>query len=139
MVPKPITDQWTSAPGATPSDVNRLTTAVQVELPAEYLDLLQHSNGGEGELAVRPGWFQLYGINFAAELWNDKFYRSEFPDYYFFGSNGGLESFALVLGGPNAGSVVAVDAIAGVESSYVVAGSFGEFTQYLGKPAPSEA
>lgn len=83
MVPKPFTDQWTAAPGATASDVNRLTAAVQVELPAEYLDLLKHSNGGEGELAVRPGWFQLYDVDFAAEMWSDQFYRSKFPDYYF--------------------------------------------------------
>jgi len=134
MAQEPITVDWTAVSGASPEEVERLAATVQSQLPIEYLDLVAKTNGGEGALAVRPGWFQLFDIEFALETWNDSFYRQEFPDYFFFGSNGGLESFVLVLRGVNVGSILAVDAIAGVESAFVVASSFREFTSYIGKP-----
>jgi len=130
---------WTSAPGASPEELKRLVAEVPYPLPAEYLDLLGNTNGGEGFLAVRPGWFQLFDVAFVLELWNDQFHRRDYPNFLFFGSNGGLESFVLALRGPRPGEVLALDAIAGEDSAFVVSGSFKEFTPHIGKRAPGEA
>ena len=139
MKPAPVDHGWTPAPGATRDELGHLIATVKAELPVEYLRLLESSNGGEGSLSVRPGWFQLYDVEYAAELWESKFYRAEFPDYFFFGSNGGLESFAFTFQGPRTGSIVVLDAIAGSESALEVASSFAEFIQLMSKPSPSEA
>jgi hypothetical protein len=130
---------WTSAPGASTEQVQRLAEVGPPGLPPEYFDLLRKTNGGEGELAVPPGWVQLFDISLATQMWNDQFYRREYPDFYFFASNGGMESFVITLNGPRAGEVLAIDAIAGKESTTLVAHSFVEFTQHIGKRVPGDA
>ncbi len=139
MASKVASSDWIPTPGASTEEIKRLVTSVPHLLPAEYINLLTRTNGGEGALAVRPGWFQLFDIGFALELWNDEFHRREYPDLLFFGSNGGLESFAIAVQGPRAGEVLALDAIAGEDSAFLVASSFAEFTKHLGKQAQGEA
>lgn len=64
-------------------------------LPADYLEFLALSNGGEGELGVEPGWFQLWPAEDVAAL-NAKYHVSEFlPGFTAFGSNGGGEMLAF--------------------------------------------
>jgi hypothetical protein len=139
MASNVVSPDWTPAPGASAEQIKRLVTSVPHLLPAEYINLLANTNGGEGALAVRPGWFQLFAVEFALELWNDESHRREYPDLLFFGSNGGLESFAIAVQGPRAGEVLALDAIAGEESAFLVARSFAEFTKHMGKQAQGEA
>ncbi|WP_284620729.1 SMI1/KNR4 family protein [Aquabacterium humicola] len=136
QVPSPaervLLRSWRAAQGASPEDIARLSEALPFTPPSDYIELLTRTNGGEGELAAAPGWFQLFEVEFALSLWSDAFYRTEYPSYYFFGSNGGLESLALVIDGPTKGSVVAVDTIAGDESAILVASEFTEFLDLVG-------
>ena len=52
--------EWCRENPASPAAIQKLVNESGVELPEEYLHLLCHSNGGEGELAVEPGWFQIW-------------------------------------------------------------------------------
>ena len=76
-----------------------LENTVGVSLPSEYLELLRLNNGGEGELALSPLWFQLFDVTSAIALATDDFYKAEFPNIFFFGGNGGLESIGFDMRG----------------------------------------
>ncbi len=51
---------WDREAPASSESIRKLVADSPIELPEEYLALLLCSNGGEGELAVEPGWFQLW-------------------------------------------------------------------------------
>jgi hypothetical protein len=52
--------KWDSEAPASSEIIRKLVAESNIELPEEYLALLLCSNGGEGELALEPGWFQLW-------------------------------------------------------------------------------
>ena len=52
--------EWTLRAPASIQALASLRAAVSFQLPAAYLDLLQVSNGGEGDLAVDPHWVELF-------------------------------------------------------------------------------
>src|SRR5687768_1836267 len=86
---------------ASPEALRRLASAAPVALPLEYLDLLATSDGGEGELGVEPGWFQLWPAEEVLELNRGCRLPESLPGFFGFGSNGGGELLALDLrGGP---------------------------------------
>ena len=124
--------KWVGLPPATENEIAELKKAVGYELPLGYLDLLRESNGGDGELALSPLWFQLWDIAFAIQMATDDFYRSEFDGLFFFGSNGGLESIAFDMRGPLPWPIVMVDCIAGIETAEHVASSIDEFIEAIG-------
>lgn len=128
--------QWRGKAPATEAEIEELTKAVRFELPPRYLELLRENNGGEGELALSPLWFQLFDIASAIQMADDEFYRSEFDGLFFFGSNGGLESIAFDMRGPSPWPIVMVDCIAGVESAECVAASIEEFVEAIGLSEP---
>ena len=78
------------------------------------------------------GWFQLYPVQYAIELLNDEHYRKEFPHYFFFGSDGGLEQVALDLSQPEPFPVVIIDPIDGPESAIEIAPDMASLTKALG-------
>src|SRR6218665_864588 len=125
--------EWCGAPGAKDEDIAALRSELPFEPPAEYLDLLRVSNGGEGELALPPLWLQLFDISFALQLWSDTHYRKEYPMLFFFGSNGGFESIAVDMSRPKPWPVVMVDCVAGIESSEVISQSMASFIQAIGR------
>jgi hypothetical protein len=86
---------WVKQAGASPESVERLASVAPLELPKAYLDLLLFSNGGEGDLGIEPGWFQLWSAETVIDL-NDKYQVQEnVPGFFAFGSNGGGEMLAL--------------------------------------------
>src|SRR5260221_4294030 len=90
--------KWAKASEASDAEIAELLGSIDFEWPDEYLDLLRFSNGGDGELALPPMWFLLFEIKLTINLRSDEFYRNEFPNFLFFGSNGGLEMIAFDLG-----------------------------------------
>jgi hypothetical protein len=127
-----LSRDWQPAPPASEAEIRHLLDTLPFVPPDDYLDLLRLTNGGEGELALDPMWFLLYDAAFTAELWNHPHYRETFPNYFFFGSNGGLEAIAMMISESRPWSVVAIDCIAGPESAVTIANSFEEFLSKVG-------
>src|SRR5688500_11871058 len=126
--------QWVGKAPATVEEIAALSSQVPFPLPEEYVELLRASNGGEGELALPPLWFQLFDTKFAAELWRNPDYRTNFPDLFFFGSNGGLESIAFDMRGVADWPIVMIDCIAGMDSARQSAPNMRAFINAVGIP-----
>jgi len=62
--------RWNAKTGATEAEISALIARARVMLPVEYLDLLRHSNGGEGPLDLPPLWFALYSSLECIELFH---------------------------------------------------------------------
>lgn len=130
--------EWRRVDGASPAEIAELRSFLTFDPPAEYLELLTFSNGGEGELSLEPLWFELFDIAFAIQLWRDERYRTEYPDLFFFGSNGGLESIAFDMSARRPWPIVMVDCIAGLDSAREIAPSITNFIERLGLRASQE-
>jgi len=102
------------------------------EPSVEYLEFLRFSNGGEGELALEPLWFQLFDVGFAIQLWQDQRYRNEYPDLFFFGCNGGMESIAFDMSQTYPWPIVMVDCIAGPDSARRISDDIHSFIRMVG-------
>jgi len=124
--------EWTGNPPATAEEIAALRQELPFELPLEYVEFLEVCNGGEGELALPPLWFQLYDTKFAIELRRNRDYRLNFPDLFFFGSNGGLESIAIDMRAKGQWPIVMVDCIAGMSSAKQISANLRQFIEAVG-------
>lgn len=124
--------QWHGNTAASEEEIALLRSQARSELPAEYLDLLRFSNGGEGPLALSPLWFQLYPVSDCLDLCHRGSVLKDFRDFMFFGSNGGLESLAFDLRGNQPWPIVAIDKVAGPSSAEQIAANMAEFVQAVG-------
>src|SRR3954447_10511778 len=85
---------WDREPPASREAVAQLARTLPT-LPAEYLAFLALSNGGEGDLALEPGWFQLWRTEEVVAL-NDSYEVATFlPGFIGLGSSGGGELLAF--------------------------------------------
>jgi len=124
--------EWRKVQGASDSELAKLIRALPFDPPSEYIELLRFSNGGEGELALEPLWFQLFDVEFALQLWHDPAFRVNYPNLFFFGSNGGLESIAFDITQLQPWHILMVDCIAGMKSARRISENIGSFIQSLG-------
>ncbi|HVI77884.1 MAG TPA: hypothetical protein VM715_06915 [Candidatus Acidoferrum sp.] len=60
--------EWQAKAPASEVEIALLESQARADLPAEYLELLRFSNGGEGPLALPPLWFQLYAVKDCIDL-----------------------------------------------------------------------
>jgi len=128
--------EWRTKGPASEAEIRLLESKARAELPPEYLDLLRWSNGGEGPLALRPLWFQLYSVKDCIDLYHTNQHDLEqFPHLMFFGSNGGLESIAFDLRVGPPWSIVMVDRVAGPASAEKIAPDMSAFIKALGVEA----
>jgi hypothetical protein len=86
---------WHRQVSATPEAVRKLVVESRIELPEEYLTLMLHSNGGEGDLAIEPGWFQIWPAEQVIELNRGYEVEKNAPGFFAFGSDGGGEMLAF--------------------------------------------
>ena len=63
---------WRGVAGATDCQIEELLAALPFTPPSCYIALLRASNGGEGELALAPMWFQLDDVDSVVSLWQDE-------------------------------------------------------------------
>ena len=82
---------------------------------------------------MSPMWLQLWSVNEVLEYYNSESLLREFPDYFFFASNGGMETIAVYKSSTGSMEIVMIDAIAGIQSVEVIAKDFGEFEDAIGK------
>lgn len=131
-----MNSEWRPEPPATDADLAKLGGFVS-DLPKDLLEFLGRSNGGEGALGLPPMWLQLYSCERLRQIHDDEFYRTEFPEYLFFASNGGLEMIAFDRA--NEYCVVMIDTIAGTESAVRIADNFSQVEEAIGKEFQEDA
>jgi hypothetical protein len=87
--------KWFPATPASPEQIAKLVEESGLTLPADYLDYLGQSNGGEGFLEVQPCYLRIWNVESVVK--NNLDYRMpEFvPGFFAFGDAGGGEFFAF--------------------------------------------
>jgi hypothetical protein len=119
---------------ASSDTIANLNSASPIKLPNEYLALLRFSNGGEGELGVGPGWFQIWPAEKVIEYNQDYEIAKNVPGFYGFGSNGGGELLAFDTRAGEPWKIVMVPFILmQQEDAVTIADNFGEFVRALGR------
>ena len=87
--------KWSRNAPAVPEAIQDLVSRCAFDLPGDYLEFLLCSNGGEGELGVEPGWFQLWPAEQVIQLNEGYNVAANVPGLLGFGSNGAGEMFAF--------------------------------------------
>jgi hypothetical protein len=123
---------WKPNTGATEEEIAVLVAKTQKSLPEDYLNILRKYNGGEGDLALEPMWLQLWCIKDVIEN-NQVEPFIDYPEYFFFASNGGMESMAFKLNNSANTEIVMFDLVAGIDSCQTIANNFNEFINAIGK------
>lgn len=128
------TADWDRKSPASEAVVSKLAVEAGCDLPEDYLNFMRHSNGGEGELGIQPGWFQLWEaenvIQFGIEYEVPKYA----PGFFAFGSNGGGELLAFEITNDGGRPVVILPCI-GIETNAAVrvAANFADFAAQMGR------
>lgn len=128
------TADWDRQPPAPVPALEALVAGSWLPLPDDYLTLLRYSNGGEGPLRVKPGWFQIWPAQEVLELNRAYAVPVYLPSYLGFGNSGGGEMLAFRAG---SASVFMVPFI-GLEHEYAcpITNDFAEFVRALGHDEP---
>ena len=124
--------EWTPKPPADGDIIDELQAITPFPLPPEYLELLRFCDGGFGELNAAPLLFGLDSADEAVEYNESEFRREQFPDFWFFGGNGGLERIAFDLRAGPPWRIVMIDPIAGPESAEIIAPDMATFIGMIG-------
>lgn len=124
--------EWQGSAPASETEIRDLENVLNVPLPSEYIELLRLYNGGEGELALSPLWFQLFDVESVITRANDDFYKTEYPGILFFGGNGGLESIGFDMRAAQPWPIVAIDCIAGLDSLIIISENIADFIEAIG-------
>lgn len=125
---------WTPNPPADEGELAELRDFAPVELPAEYIELLRYCDGGYGELDAPPLLFDMDSIAESVEH-NEAFHSQGcFTEFWFIGSNGGLEAIAFDLRAGPPCAVVMIDCNAD-DTDVQIAASFADFVPKIGLAA----
>ena len=127
--------RWERQPPASQHAIDSLRAAVPWKLPAEYLAFLSYSNGGEGELGIRPGWFHIWSAEEVVGV-NESYQVAEYhPGYFGFGTSlgGVMCAFDMLAGPPHKVYGIPSDSIDPVDID-LVADDFLAFVRAMGRP-----
>ncbi len=124
---------WHRQAPALPESVRKLVIESGIELPEEYLTLMLHSNGGEGDLALEPGWVQIWPVEQVVELNKGYEVEKNVPGFFAFGSNGGGEMLAFDTREGKPWKVVMIPFIPmTADDAITIAEDFEDFARALG-------
>jgi hypothetical protein len=131
---------WRSVGPASDEDLKKLRRAFHVALPDRYIELLRFSNGGEGELGAKPGWFAPWSAVDVMHFNRIYEVQERLPGLIGFGSNGAAEMFAFDTRAVEPWPVLAISfASDDVEKATWVAKDFDAFVALIGVAAPQDA
>jgi hypothetical protein len=124
--------EWTPKPPADEDEIAELRELAPFELPAEYIELLRYCDGGCGELDAPPLLFHMYSIADSVQF--NEMWRAEgqYADFWFIGTNGGLETIGFDLRAGPPWPIISIDCIAGEDSVERIAGDVAEFVEKIG-------
>lgn len=111
----------------------------QADLPAEYLELLANSNGGEGCLDIAPYSFVLDPAEKAAAHHQARTYGKHAPGLFVFGGDGGNRLIAFDMRDSKPWPIVAIDLDHPdpAASMAKVTADFALFLTHIGVQAPA--
>jgi hypothetical protein len=125
---------WDRETPATPESIEKLVAETWIELPEAYLALLRYSNGGEGKLAIEPGWFQLWSIEEVVSLNKAYEVKENIPGFFGFGSNGGGELLAFDTRGGKPWKIAMIPFVPmTAEEALIIANDFEGFIKAMGR------
>jgi hypothetical protein len=125
---------WRRAEPASEVELRKLCAALQRALPNDYLEFLRFSNGGEGDLGVKPGWFCPWRAEDVVAH-NESYRVSEsYGEFLGFGSNGGGELIAFDCRGSEPWPIVMIPFIGGTQHVERIADDFVSFLASVGRP-----
>lgn len=128
--------RWSREAVARSDVLEGLRRDAPVILPEELIAFYAASNGGEGELAIEPGWFSLWRAEDIVSRNVEYEVLQEYPDYLGFGSNGAGELLVFEVTRGRCGRVAMLAFIGG--APIVVATSFSQFITFIGRPYDPE-
>lgn len=125
--------KWHRNSPADETAIQRLLAESRLDLPADYLSFLRFSNGGEGTLGIKPGYFSLWPVEEVSELNQAYEVQQSLPWCFGFGSNGGGELLAFDTRGPQPWKIVMVPFVTlDEEDVWPVADDFLSFLKAVG-------
>jgi len=120
-------------PPASEDSIRALKNNCEWDLPADYLSFLRLSNGGDGELGIDPGWFQIWPAEEVLPLNEGYEIHTNIPGFFGFGSNGAGELLAFETRAPHSGAVYMIPFVAMEESDAIkIADDFLTFAHAFG-------
>ena len=122
-------------PGASADDVASLRERFPL-LPDDYFSFLRQSDGGEGFVGLKPGYFQLWRANEVAQYSFGYQVQEYLPGYIAVGSNGGGELYVLPISGWPPGIFMAPAIGMAPDVVSKVAPSFTAFVSEFGNGCP---
>lgn len=124
---------WRRAPPASEAAIQKLLVDCGLNLPRAYLDHLRWSNGGEGDLALEPGWVCFWSTEEVVESNIDYEVAEYLPGFFGFGSNGGGELLAFKVEASEPWPIYMVPFVPmEKEAAYIIAKNFEEFSAAVG-------
>ena len=130
---------WKRKPPAERAVIQKLIAASKKRLPDDYITLLLYSNGGEGDLNIEPGWFQIWPAEQVIEFNQTYEIEETLPGFFGFGSNGGEELLAFDMRRSEPWEVVMIPFIPmRQEEAILIADSFQKFVQSVGRTLIAE-
>lgn len=125
---------WHRADPANEPDLQALLSHFGDAVPADYLDFLRITNGGEGELPAWPWFFVIWAAETVIERWNEHKMEEFIPRYMAFGSNAGDEMLVFNLESERPDRVYAMPYVGMQPGAEIpVADSFRSFVGKFGK------
>lgn len=88
---------WRGEAPASEVAIRQLLADSGLPLPESYLNQLRRSNGGEGDLAVEPGWISFWKAEEVIALNKGYEVAENLPGFFGFGSNGGGEMLVFKI------------------------------------------
>jgi hypothetical protein len=131
---------WQPAPPADPAALAELRDHAPIALPVSYIDQLAACNGGQGDLAIRPGFIRFWETEQVIG-WNEDYNIPEFlPGFFGFGSDGGLELLAFDARDREPFPIVIVPFVPMEAAQAIqIASSFDELRPLIGKVSDDAA
>lgn len=129
--------KWSRQKAASAESLVALRDGCAYQLPSDYIAFLGVSDGGDGELSVKPGWFQIWQSDEVIELNRGYEVSQSIPGFFGFGSNGGGELLAFDTRHGEPWKIVMIPFIPMDEKEAIeIAPDFLSFVKLLGKPMP---
>ena len=126
---------------ASESEISKFLARCPGGLPALYIELLRSMNGGEGELGLWPGWFELWPLDKILDANKVHGMGQLHEGFFAFGTSGEGVIFAFDLNAPGRSAVYGLLSESpenGDDKVKVVADDFNTFVKALGRPGPTK-